>query len=478
MNIKKEKILIVSNRVPYSIVKTDGEIRYKKSVGGLVTALDPILFKNGGLWIGWNGNVSDDKGLKKKIRIGSENNGNGYYLKFVNLSSKEVREYYHGFSNRSIWPLFHGFIFQSHFDINCWKSYQSVNSKFADNIMEEVSGKELVWIQDYHLTLVPEKLRNASPGMKLLFFLHIPFPNYEIFQVMPWDKEILRGLLGCNLIGFQTLRDANNFLECCKRILNLKVDFKSKKVKLDERVVNVRNLPISIDFKRFDELVRSRETDRYLKSIKRLYSDVKIIISIERLDYSKGIKERLLAINRFFEKYPEYIKKVVFLQISVPSRVKVKEYMILKREIDELVGKINGKFGDELWSPVNYLYKSLPQSKLAALYRISDACLVTPLRDGMNLVAKEYVSCKFEENGVLILSKFAGAAEEMKKYSIPVNPFDIEEVADSIKKALRMHGNTRKKLMSELRKIVRENDIYKWANNFINYSRRIPCANK
>ena len=467
MPLKKEKIVIVSNRVPYNITKSDGEIKYKKSVGGLVAALDPILFKNGGLWIGWDGNIGYDKDFKKKIRVGNEDHG--YSLKFVSLSAKELRDYYHGFSNRSLWPLFHGFIFQSYFDLNYWKSYQSVNNKFADNILEEISGKELVWIQDYHLTLVPRKLRKINPDLKLLFFLHIPFPNYEIFRVLPWDKKILKGLLGCDLIGFQTLRDATNFLECCKNILNIKVNFKDKTVYLENRIIDVKNLPISIDFKMFNDLASSKGTERYLKSIKRLGTGVKIIISVERLDYTKGIKERLLAINRFFEKYPQYRKKVVFLQISVPSRTKIKEYIALKREIDELVGQINGRFGDELWSPINYLYKALPQLKLAALYKISDICLVTPLRDGMNLIAKEYVSCKAEESGVLILSEFAGAVEEMGKYSIPVNPYDIEEVADSINEALNMHSNTKKMLISKLRKIVQKNDIYAWANNFVNY---------
>jgi len=415
----------------------------------------------------WDGNIGYDKDFKKKIRIGNEDHG--YSLKFISLSAKELRDYYNGFSNRFLWPLFHGFISQSYFNLNYWKSYQSVNNKFADSIMEEISGKELVWIQDYHLTLVPGKLRKINPDLKLLFFLHIPFPNYEIFRVLPWDKKILKGLLGCDLIGFQTLTDATNFLECCKKILNIKVNFKDKTVYLENRIIDVKNLPISIDFKRFNDLAGSKGTERYIKSIKRLGAGVKIIISVERLDYTKGIKERLLAINRFFEKYPEYRKKVVFLQISVPSRTKIKEYIALKREIDELVGQINGRFGDELWSPINYLYKSLPQLKLAALYKISDICLVTPLRDGMNLVAKEYVSCKAEERGVLILSEFAGAAEKMGKYSILVNPYDIEEVADSIKEALNMNGNTKNMLISKLREIVQKNDIYAWANNFVNY---------
>jgi len=470
---RKEKIVIVSNRVPYNITKSGGEIKYKKSVGGLVTALDPILSKNGGLWIGWNGHTGYDKDFKEKIRVRDEDQDNGYSLKFVNLSAKEIRDYYHGFTNRSLWPLFHGFIFQSYFNLDYWKSYRSVNNKFADSVLEEISGKELVWIQDYHLTLVPRRLRKINPDLNLLFFLHIPFPNYEIFRVLPWDKKILKGLLGCDLIGFQTIGDATNFLECCKKILNLKVNFRNKKIFYGNRIIDVKNLPISIDFKKFNDLADCKESKRYIRNIKRLGSDTKIVMSVERLDYTKGIKERLLAISRFFEKYPEYREKVVFLQISVPSRTKIKEYITLKREIDELVGKINGRFGDELWSPVNYLYKALPQAKLAALYKISDVCLVTPLRDGMNLIAKEYVSCKAEETGVLILSEFAGAFEEMKKYSIPVNPYDIEEVADSINEALNMHGSTKKMLISKLRKIVQKNDIYAWANNFLNYSKSI-----
>ena len=471
--IKKEKIVIVSNRVPYNISRSNGKVQYKKSIGGLVTALDPILLKNGGLWIGWNGNTGYNKGLKDKVRVGNDGNNKGYKLKFINLSAKDIRDFYHGFSNRSLWPLFHGFIFQSYFDLSYWKSYQSVNNKFAYCVLDEVSKKELIWIQDYQLILVPRKLRKADPALKILFFLHIPFPNYEIFRVLPWDNKILEGFLGSDLIGFQTIRDATNFLECCKKILNLKVNFRNKKIFYDNRIIDVKNLPISIDFKKFNDLASSKESQSYIRSIKRLGSDTKTVISVERLDYTKGIKERLNAINRFFEKFPQYRKKVVFLQVSVPSRVKIREYITLKREIDELVGKINGRFGDEMWSPVNYLYKALPQAKLAALYKISEICLVTPLRDGMNLVAKEYVSCKEKETGVLILSKFAGAAEEMKKYSILVNPYDIEEVADSINEALNMHGNTKKMRISRLRNIVQKNDIYAWANNFLNYSKNI-----
>ena len=288
--IKKEKIVIVSNRVPYNISRSNGKVQYKKSIGGLVTALDPILLKNGGLWIGWNGNTGYNKGLKDKVRVGNDGNNKGYKLKFINLSAKDIRDFYHGFSNRSLWPLFHGFIFQSYFDLSYWKSYQSVNNKFAYCVLDEVSKKELIWIQDYQLILVPRKLRKADPALKILFFLHIPFPNYEIFRVLPWDNKILEGFLGSDLIGFQTIRDATNFLECCKKILNLKVNFKNKKIFYDNRIIDVKNLPISIDFKKFNDLASSKESQSYIRRIKRMSTDTKIVISVERLDYTKGIK--------------------------------------------------------------------------------------------------------------------------------------------------------------------------------------------
>lgn len=467
------KIIIASNRIPCNLSISDGNIKYKKSVGGLVTALDPILSKNGGLWIGWNGQTGKIIPENKKVCIEDECGRAAYSVKCINLTRKEIKDYYNGFSNRSIWPLFHGFIFQSYFNPDYWKTYISVNKKFCRSILEEATENDLIWIHDYHLTLLPDMLKQANPGLKILFFLHIPFPNYEIFRVLPWNKQILYGLLGGDLLGFQTRADRINFLVCCKELLNARVDFKNSIVFHKERTVNVKNFPISIDFEGFNKLAKRKSADKFLKNIKKIDSNIKLIISVERLDYTKGIKERLLAIERFFTKYPSYKRKVIFLQISVPSRIKISEYITLKKEIDELVGRINGKFADELWYPVHYLYKSIPQPKLAAFYRASDICLVTPLRDGMNLIAKEYVSCKVEENGVLILSKFAGAAEEMGKYSIMVNPYDIEEVADSIYSALNIHWSTRKKMISKLRKIVSENDIFRWAGNFLNYYSKI-----
>ena len=466
----KEKLIVVSNRVPYNVKKVKGEIRYKKSVGGLVTALDPILCRRGGQWIGWNGYSGYSRELSGELVVGKDCDQEGYSLKLIGLSAKEIKNYYHGFANRSLWPLFHGFISQSYFNKDYFWFYRKINNRFANRILEEINGDELIWIHDYQLCMTPASLRERSKKkLKIIFFLHIPFPNFEAFRVLPWDKEILKGLLGNDLVGFQTSRDAYNFLECCKNILDLDVDFKNMKIHYKGRKIEARGFPISIDFDRFNTLAKSRETVKYRKNIKDLGGDAKVVISVERLDYTKGIKERLKAVGRFFTKYPEYLKKVVFLQISVPSRTKIKEYIELKREIDELVGSINGKFSDGLWSPIQYLFKALPQQQLAALYKYSDICLVTSLRDGMNLIGKEYASCNVSQDGVLILSELTGASYELGSNSLMVNPYDTDEVADALKKALNMHRATRKKMMQGLRKNIRENNIYVWADNFLDY---------
>jgi alpha,alpha-trehalose-phosphate synthase [UDP-forming] len=466
----REKLIVVSNRVPYNVKKVRGEILYKKSVGGLVTALDPILCRRGGQWIGWNGYSGYSRELSGELVVGKDCDQEGYSLKLINLSAKELKNYYHGFANRSLWPLFHGFISQSYFNKDYFWFYRKINNRFANRILEEIDGAELIWIHDYQLCMTPASLRERSKKkLKIIFFLHIPFPNFEAFRVLPWDKEILKGLLGNDLVGFQTSRDAYNFLECCKNILDLDVDFKNMKISYGGREIEARGFPISIDFDRFNTLAKSRETVKYRKNIKDLGGDAKVVISVERLDYTKGIKERLKAVDRFFTRYPEYLKKVVFLQISVPSRTKIKEYIELKREIDELVGNINGKFSDGLWSPIQYLFKALPQQQLAALYKYSDICLVTSLRDGMNLIGKEYASCNVSQDGVLILSELTGASYELGSNSLMVNPYDTDEVADTLKKALNMHRATRKKMMQGLQKTIRENNIYVWADNFLDY---------
>jgi alpha,alpha-trehalose-phosphate synthase [UDP-forming] len=465
---KKNRLIIVSNRIPYNIARINHEISYKKSVGGLVTALDPILKKTGGLWIGWSGLSGNSKFIEKKISI-SGDNGDSYDLKIVNLSRNEIIDYYRGFSNRTMWPLFHGFILQSYFDSAYWRSYLKTNKKFANEVFSEVTSEDIIWVHDYHLALVPGMLRNKNDKLKILYFLHIPFPNFETLRVLPWASKILEGILGSNVVGFQTRRDAINFLACCREILGLEVDFYKFMVRLNNRFIHIINLPISIDYNHFSSFASKKETIALENKIKKSLKNIKIVLSVERLDYTKGIKERIRAIDYFFETYPEYKRKIIFLQITVPSRSKVEEYITFKREIDELTGKINGKYSYEMWSPITYIYKSLSQEKLIAYYKVADICLLTSLRDGMNLIAKEYVACKLGGSGVLILSKFAGAAEEMKERSVLINPYDIEETANKIKLALEFDEKEKVQNMLVLQEQVKQNDVFKWCKNFLNY---------
>ncbi|MFZ3386843.1 MAG: trehalose-6-phosphate synthase, partial [Candidatus Hydromicrobium sp.] len=430
--------------------------------------LDPILKKTGGLWIGWSGLSGKSKFIEKKISIPGDN-GNSYDLKIVNLSRNEIIDYYRGFSNRTLWPLFHGFIFQSYFDSAYWRSYLKTNKKFANEVFSEVTSEDIIWVHDYHLALVPGMLRNKNDNLKILYFLHIPFPNFETLRVLPWASKILEGILGSNIVGFQTRRDAINFLACCREILGLEVDFYKFMVRLNNRFVHIINLPISIDYNHFSSFASKKETIALENKIKKSLKNIRIILSVERLDYTKGIKERIRAIDYFFETYPEYKRKIIFLQIAVPNRSKVEEYITFKREIDELTGKINGKYSYEMWSPITYIYKSLSQENLIAYYKVADICLITSLRDGMNLIAKEYVACKLGGSGVLILSKFAGAVEEMKESSVLINPYDIEEIANKIKLALEFDEKEKVHNMLVLQEQVKQNDVFKWCKNFLNY---------
>jgi trehalose 6-phosphate synthase/phosphatase len=460
--LNDKRLLIVSNRVPYTINKVEGKIVYKKTVGGLVTAIDPLLKKIGGLWIGWSGASEPNKEISDRIRIEEKSSPDGYELKLVKLNENEIKDYYRGFSNRTIWPLFHGFLFQSYFDSDYWKAYQRINKKFAREIVSVMEEDDIIWVHDYHLMLVPEILRCSDKKSKIIFFLHIPFPNYEILNALPWSKEIVKGLLGCDLIGFQTRKDAVNFLAACKEILKLSPDFYEFKVNYKDRDIYVKEFPISIDQESFSRIGKKKEASKFIKNIKTHSKATRFVLGVERLDYTKGLKEKFRAIERFFDKYPDYKKKVVFIQIAVPTRTKIQEYSRFKKEIDEMVGRINGKFTDGIWSPISYIYRSLSQEKLVSYYKLSDICLVTPLKDGMNLIAKEYVASRSEIDSVVVLSRFAGVADEFKEFAIMVNPYDVEEVADSIKTALEMGIEEKKERFNGLKEIIREKDVFYW----------------
>jgi trehalose 6-phosphate synthase/phosphatase len=417
----------------------------------LVSALSPVVARRGGTWIGWPGLA-----LRSSEQVPTAPEL-GYRVAPVQLSDTEIQRYYHGFSNGTLWPLFHSMPGQARFDRRDWQTYEGVNQRFADAAVHEATESDLVWIHDYHLALAPALIRERLPNQRIAFFLHIPFPPYDVFRLCPWARELLQGLLGCDLIGFHIDGYALNFLDSAERLLGARIDREALTVQHGERAAQVGVFPIGIEFERFEH-----QADDAAQRKKREL----IVLGVDRLDYTKGIPERILAFERLLERHPEHREHVVFLQLAVPSRSQVAEYRDLKREIDELVGRVNGKFATDLWSPIRYLYRSMPQSQLAALYRDADVALVTPLRDGMNLVAKEYVACQVGDPGVLILSHMAGAAETMRE-ALNVNPYDTDEAAETLHRALTMSAEERASRMAALRRRERRDDVESWVQTFL-----------
>ena len=444
--------MVVSNRLPFTLQRSAEGLERKPSAGGLVSALDPVLQKRGGTWIGWPGLE-----LKRGERVNPR--FHRYRVSGVQVSEAEAARHYGGFSNRTLWPLFHSLPVLSRFDRRDWEVYQKVNARFAKVAAEHADGAELVWIQDYHLMLAPEELRLERPDVRSAFFLHIPFPPWDVFRVCPWDRELLRGMLGSDLIGFHVEGYAKNFLDCVERGLGARVDRTRMVVEHGDRIVKVGFFPIGIEFGVYER--DAKQAPRQDEEIRE-----RLILGVDRLDYTKGIPERIRAFERLLELYPEHREKVVFLQLTVPSRSQVAEYRELKREVDELVGRVNGRFATAGWSPIRYMYRSLPRRRLCGLYRDADVALITPIRDGMNLVAKEYVTCQVEEPGVLILSRLAGAAETMRE-ALQVNPFDLDGTARAIHRALVMDQAERASRITSLRRRERRDDVEAWVKSFL-----------
>lgn len=450
-------VAVVSNRLPFSAERRQGGLSLTRSPGGLVAALDPVLKRLGGIWVGWPGVPQADIDAARGLRIPQDE---GVCYRQVPLSAREVSQYYGSFSNRTLWPLFHFFVDRTTIDSATWRVYERVNERFAGAVAEDAKRGALVWVHDYHLLLVPYYLRRLVPDARIAFFLHIPFPPADVFRVLPWSRSLLRGMLASDLVGFQIQAYAQHFFSCVERLLGSEVDRVAGIVRGEGREVSVQVHPISVDARRIEELACKtpappRAQDRVLE-----------VLGVDRLDYTKGLQERLLAVERFLERYPTYHERMQFTQLVVPSREHVAEYGRLKREIDETVGRINGRFSEGEWVPIRYFVRSLPAEELAPLYRRADVALVTPLRDGMNLVAKEYVSAQIDDDGVLILSEMAGAAEELQE-ALVVNPFDIDAVAETLQRALSMPEDERRARMSALRDRVRSNDVHAWVNRFL-----------
>lgn len=453
-------LAIISNRAPYRIKRKFGRLVCEKNVGGLVSVLDEMMRQAGGTWIAWG----EEGDVPEQVSIPLDRPK--YLLRLVSLTDQEVDRYYHGFSNRALWPLSHYFLDRCHFGVEDWRGYQAVNRKFANAFGEGIGGRGLVWIHDFHLALVPGFLRDEHPGLSVGFFWHIPFPSSSLFRVLPWRGEILRGLLGSDLIGFHLPLHVENFLRCVQDVVNVPVDLESGSVQYEGRVIKVGVFPVGIDFRKWSDLASS---PGIMEKTRRIRNEVKVehvILGVDRLDYTKGIRERLLAFERFLEKYPEFRERACMIQIAVPSRTGVREYRLLRREIDEVIGRIIGRFSTEKWIPLRYLYHGLPMEDLAAYYLAADLALITPLRDGMNLVAKEYVASRVGEDGSLILSEFTGAAATLTK-AILVNPYDIEGLADAIRRSLCMPEAEKRSRMRELRRAVSQGDVHWWCESFL-----------
>jgi trehalose 6-phosphate synthase/phosphatase len=443
-------IVVVSNRLPFTFTRTEKGLERSPSTGGLVSALGPVLRKRGGTWIGWPGTELNDE---EKLSTGGE----PYRIAPVVLSENEITRYYHGFSNRTLWPLMHSMSARARFDGRDWQTYKLVNDRFGSTAVAEAEDAGFVWVHDYQLMLVPAGIRRELPETGIGFFLHIPFPPHDIFRLLPWDRELLRGLLAADLVGFHVRSYAWNFLDCVERSLGARVNRQDALVEYGDHTTRVGAFPIGIDFDLFESLALDAPTQP---------EPQRIVLGVDRLDYTKGIPERMLAFERLLEQHPEHREKVVLLQLAVPSRSQVAEYKELKRELDELVGRINGRFATAGWSPIRYLYRSLDQQRLCAIYRDADVALLTPLRDGMNLVAKEYVACQVADPGVLVLSKLAGSAHTMRE-ALRVNPYDIDGTAEAIHRALEMDEAERRSRVVALRRRERRDDIEAWVRSFL-----------
>lgn len=462
------KLVIVSNRLPVVAYRDETDRwRFKPGSGGLIRALSPVLRDRGGLWIGWSG-TEGSIDLQKSLRKGEEESG--YSLRTVDLSREEVEKYYYGFSNEILWPLFHDLVSRCNFNPDYWDIYRQVNRKFAEQIAANTGEDDYIWIQDYHLVLVADELRRMGVKRRIGYFLHIPFPPLDIFLKLPWRSEVLHGLLEYDLIGFQTMRDRRNFIQCLRAlnpVARMSGTGHVSEAVIGRRTIRIGAFPISIDYKEFENLSKSEAVAKQAWIIHANLPDRDLIVGIDRLDYTKGIPNRLNALDRAFIKYPVLKRKITLIQVVVPSRTEVPEYQELRREIEELVGRINGRYTEVGWAPINYQFRTLTRTELLGYYRTSEIALVTPLKDGMNLVAKEYCTCNIEENGVLILSEFAGAAAQFQNYALMVNPYDVDGMADAIFRAYNMSPEERKARMSRMRRLVQKHNILRWVNSFL-----------
>jgi trehalose 6-phosphate synthase len=459
------RLVMVSNRQPYIHELVEGQLKYAVPAGGLTTALDPLMQECGGTWIAYGGGKGDWYAVDENNKVMVPPNDPAYALRLVWLTDRQEQGYYYGFSNQALWPLCHNAYTEPVFDADDWETYRGVNQEFATQVLNEIEGHPaVVFTQDYHLALLPRLIRDVDPDAITGQFWHIPWPNQEIFRICPWQRELLDGLLGNDLLGFHVGDHCSNFLDTVTQALGAPIDENYSRINYRGESTLVRPFPISVDFEQIDWEARggyvNQEMERLTDELD--LGDKVVGLGIDRIDYTKGIPHRFKAIKRFLEKYPQYVGKVVFIQAGVMSRANIDAYQQLSEQIDDLLQEINSRFGENGWQPIIYMPTDLPHLTLLALRRLARFCVVSSLHDGMNLVAKEYVASRFDEDGVLILSPFTGAAHELSDALI-ANPYATEHFADAIRDAVEMPYEERHARMASMRAIVRENNIYRWA---------------
>ena len=464
-------LIVASNRLPV-VLSTDGkgDWRLERGSGGLVTALEPVLRARGGVWIGWSG---VERGRIRDLDhvLESATEGAGYRVRGVNLTARERDDFYLGFANQVIWPLFHDFQTQCNFDPRFWKAYLRVNVKFGSVIAQEADPDDFVWIHDYHLMMVALYLRHHGFPARLGFFLHIPFPPLDVFVGLPWRFQVLDALLSFDLIGFQTERDRRNFLHCVRTLVpgaELEGEGRVERVHLKRGVVRVGVFPVSVAFEDFAGTAASDPVSERVAGLREEFRGKTIILGVDRLDYSKGIPHKLQGFRLALQRHPELHGRVLLAQLVVPSREDIPEYFQLRAEIERLVGNIQGEFTRAGWVPIHYQYGRWDRIELIAHYRAAGIALVTPLKDGMNLVAKEFCASSLEDKGVLILSEHAGATAQLQRDALLVNPYDVEGVADAIYRACMMPPDEARQRMRSLRKTIRKTDLNWWVDTFLN----------
>ena len=454
------RTLIVSNRLPTKILRTEDNLTFQPSEGGLATGLGSIYQQDGNVWVGWPGLFVEDAAEEAYV---CEQLGQSSMVP-VFLTEAEIRDFYEGFSNSTLWPTFHYFTQYATYEQSHWEAYVAVNEKFCRAVLALAGPDDTIWVHDYQLLLLPALLRQARPDCTIGFFLHIPFPSYELIRVLPWRTELLQGILGADLVGFHTFGYMRHFLSAVSQLLGL--SSQSGQIETGTRTVLVDAFPMGIDYERFVAVAASEAAVQHEANYREALRDVRVILSIDRLDYSKGIAQRLHAFELLLQRYPEWREQASLLMVVVPSRDQVAQYASLKEEIDELVGRINSQYRTISWTPIHYFYRSFPLEELSALYRLAEVALVTPMRDGMNLVAKEFVASKADQRGVLILSERAGAARELSDALI-INPTDTGQLTEAMHDALVMPEDEQQQRMKAMQALVREYNVFAWTQLFM-----------